>query len=461
LNLADLSAKERLIVLLQEKARRVSGRKIDRFFPDTGPLRRELYPKHIAFFAAGKDERIRNAIAANRVGKTEGMGAYEMTCHLTGEYPKWWKGRRFATPVEALAAGDTSETVRDILQLKMVGPDGAFGTGMIPADPTGKWSRLRFRSYDQGREAFQGFELHVVWCDEEPPLEIFSELLTRTMTTDGIVFGTFTPLKGLTPLIKHCRDTGVFEIGVTWDDVPHLSKEVKADILRNTPEYLRKARSLGIPLMGSGLVFTVYEEDVMIDALPCGINIPKWWTCINGIDFGWDHPTAAAELWYDPEADIIYVTKVRRERLMTPVLFAHGVKNWNTAPWAWPHDGLQHDKGSGKQLAQLYIDAGLPMLADHAKFDDETFGVEAGVMEILERMQTGRFKVLRSLGEWWEEFRTYHREDGKIVKEMDDIICAVRYAVMCLRFAEGQKTGGYARPASRGPSSRARNPLNN
>jgi hypothetical protein len=109
---------------------------------------------------------------------------------------------------------------------------------------------------------------------------------------------------------------------------------------------------------------------------------------------------------------------------MTPVLFAHQVKNWNTAPWAWPHDGLQHDKGSGKQLAAAVPRRGPDLTAEHATFDDETFGVEAGVMQMLERMLTGRWKVLANLAPWWEEFRVYHREDGVIVKSMDDTICA-------------------------------------
>lgn len=460
-----MPAKHRLAVLLTEKAKRATGRKIDRYYPDTGPLRRALYPKHLAFFKAGLAERVRNAIAANRVGKTEGIGGYETTLHLTGEYPKWWPGRKWDRAVNALTAGDTQETTRDIQQLKMLGPPGQFGTGLIPAKAIVDWkmggrlpdavdkvwvrhlsggvSELRFRSYEQGRKAFQGFELDIGWEDEEAPLEIHSEILTRTMTTGGMVLGTFTPLKGLTALIKHCRETGNYELNITWDDVPHLSEEDKAEVLRNTPAYLRAARSKGVPLLGSGLVFTVYEEDITIERLPS--PIPDWWVCINGLDIGWDHPTASAEIWYDPEKDVIYVAKVARERQMIPVLFAAQVKNWNTAPWAWPHDGLQHDKGSGIQLAEQYRGAGLNLLPEHATFSDGTNGVEAGVMQMLERMLTGRFKVLRNLSEWWEEFRVYHREEGKIVKEMDDVICAVRYALMMLRHAESQKPAGWVR----------------
>jgi phage terminase large subunit-like protein len=208
---------------LQIALRLAKTRKISDFYRDSGPLRRELYPKHLSFFSAGSEHRERAFIAGNRVGKTEGVGGYEVTCHLTGIYPDWWEGRRFTEPVMVWAAGNTSKTVRDILQLKMVGPLSAMGTGMIPADKivhtsrkagipealelvyvehvAGGHSTLNFKSYDQGREGFEGTEQHVIWLDEEPPVEIYGECLMRTATVQGLVLLTFTPLRGLTPLV--------------------------------------------------------------------------------------------------------------------------------------------------------------------------------------------------------------------------------------------------------------------
>jgi hypothetical protein len=75
------------------------------------------------------------------------------------------------------------------------------------------------------------------------------------------------------------------------------------------------------------------------------------------------------------------------------------------------------------------------MLPERATFEDGSSGVEAGLMEMLDRMQTGRLKVFRHLEDWWQEFRLYHRKDGRVVKESDDVISAVRYAVMARRFA--------------------------
>lgn len=235
-NDSDQSPRAQLLATV-EKARR--EKKIWTYFPTKGPLRRELYPKHLHFFAAGtqhaalpecpKDcdgapHRERCMIAANRTGKTEGCGGYETSLHLIGEYPEWWPGRRFdSAPIRAWAAGDTSNTVRDILQTVMLGPPGDMGTGLIPKNNiervtwkrnvpeavqdvyvkhrSGRLSSLTFKSYDQGRESFQGTAQHVIWLDEEPPVAIYSECLLRTMTTDGIVLCTFTPLLGLSEVV--------------------------------------------------------------------------------------------------------------------------------------------------------------------------------------------------------------------------------------------------------------------
>src|SRR5690606_20987354 len=108
------------------------------YFPDTGPLRRELYKQHLEFFRLGKEYPTRCFMAANRVGKTEGGGGYETVLHLTGLYPDWWDGRRFDHPIDAWAAGDTNDTVRDIIQLKLIGTKEDLGTGLIPGALIGK-----------------------------------------------------------------------------------------------------------------------------------------------------------------------------------------------------------------------------------------------------------------------------------------------------------------------------------
>jgi hypothetical protein len=184
--------------------------------------------------------------------------------------------------------------------------------------------------------------------------------------------------------------------------------------------------------LGSGRVFPVNPDDVTCRAFA----IPDHWPQIAGIDFGYDHPSAAARLAWDRDNDILYVTACYRAREFTPNMFAAAVRHWGSwLPWAWPHDGLQHDKGSGEQLASQYRDQGLNLLKVRATFVDGSYGVEAGVTEMLDRMQTGRLLVFSHLADWFEEFGLYHRKDGLIVKLNDDLISATRYAMMMRRFA--------------------------
>lgn len=230
-----------------------------------------------------------------------------------------------------------------------------------------------------------------------------------------------------------------FCVQAGWDDVPHLSEQQKAELLAAYPEHEREARSKGIPMLGSGAVFPIDEKLITIPPH----EIPKHWVQIVGLDFGWDHPTAAARVAWDRDSDVVYVTHTYRKSKDVPVIHAAAVKSWGEwLPVAWPHDGLQHDKGSGDQLAEQYKKAGLNMLAEQASHPEGGNGVEAGIMDMLERMRTGRFKVFAGNNEWFQEFRTYHRKDGKIVKEVDDLMSATRYAVMMLRFAKVKPQDG-------------------
>lgn len=230
LDLLDYSEKLELLQLLEEQERRRSRRKLSSYYPDQGPLRRDLYPKHLEFFRAGREHRERLMLAANRIGKTEGVGGFETTLHLTGQYPHWWDGRRYDRPVRWWVAGATNETTRDIVQAKLFGAvqwegnrKGVTGTGLIPGEAIGdiSWKQgvsdlidtarirhasggssvLGVKSYQQGRKSFEGTEQDGIWLDEEPPLDVYSECLVRTMTTDGMVLLTFTPLEGMSDVV--------------------------------------------------------------------------------------------------------------------------------------------------------------------------------------------------------------------------------------------------------------------
>jgi phage terminase large subunit-like protein len=153
------------------------------------------YPKQVAFHAAGVRCRERLLIAANQSGKSL-AGAMECAMHATGRYPDWWKGRRFDKPTIGWGAGTTNETTRDTVQRILVGRPGQAGTAAIPKDAiidlvsargtpdlldsikvthvSGGVSVIGLKSYQRGRESFQGETLDYLWFDEEPPADIFT-----------------------------------------------------------------------------------------------------------------------------------------------------------------------------------------------------------------------------------------------------------------------------------------------
>lgn len=442
--------------------RKLSLQRLRRFSP---------YPKQLQFFEQGKTHRERLFRAGNRLGKTISAAA-EWSAHLTGRYEQLafaWPGKIFDRPVQLAAACETSLLTRDGLQKLLIGyPAAPLGTGMIPADaiidvipsrhgPAGTSEMIRvahggggdvqsgesicyFRSYDQGRERIQAMELDGFWLDEEPDSPYYMEALTRTNNTWGPVVLTFTPLKGATDVVRRflspsAGDPGASQravISMTIYDVCHYTDEQREAIIASYPEHERAARTMGEPSLGSGLVFPCNDADITVQAF----EIPAHWPRVNGIDFGWDHPTAAVSLAWDRDNDCVYVTNTHRLSEATPAIHALTLKAWGSwVPWAWPHDGLQHDKGSGEQLSALYRTHGLSMLAERATFVDGTNGVEAGVTDMLERIQSGRLKVFAHLADWFEERRGYHRKDGKIVKLRDDLLSATRYAIMSLRHA--------------------------
>jgi phage terminase large subunit-like protein len=450
-DLEELPAKTVLAMALQEKARRASGRRLMAYKP---------YPKQESFHIHGADLAIRERLlmAGNQLGKTW-CAAFETAMHLTGQYPKGWKGAVFDHPTAGWAASLTSQGTRDTVQRLLLGKPGEWGTGAIPREAileikrashgvadavesitvrhiSGGTSRLTLKTYDQGRERWQGETLDFVWFDEEPSADIYFEGLTRTNATAGIVYMTFTPLLGMSTVVKRFlidKTPGTHVTTMTIEDALHYTPEQRAAIIASYPAHEREARAKGIPTLGSGRIFTVAEE--VIREMP--VSIPNHWPRIVGIDFGWDHPTAAAWLAWDRDTDTVHVYDAYRVREATPLIHAAAIKA--KGPWipvAWPHDGLQHDKGSGEQLANQYRGHGLNMLKERATFEDGTNGVEAGLMDMLDRMQTGRLKVAKHLHDWWEEFRLYHRKDGKIVKENDDLMSATRYGLMSLRHAK-------------------------
>jgi len=425
------------------------------------------YEKQRQFHALGRTKRERLLMAANKVGKTFCAGFEFGAFHLTGLYPDWWEGYRFTKQNRGWAGSFTGEMTKLGAQRILLGNDGRWGTGCIPKDlivdvkrargvpnavetvlvrhTCGEVSQVTFKAYSDGREAWQAEDLDWVWFDEEPPEDVYTEGITRTNNTGGPVALTFTPLLGLSKVVmRFLSPEGMAHpdrsvTNMTIDDVEHYTQEEKRRIIESYPIHEREARVRGEPMLGSGLIFPVAQSIITEPPL---VEIPKHWGQIIGMDFGWEHPTAAVHLLHDPEADCIHVAKCYRQSEATPLIHAAAIKPWGKwIPVAWPHDGYQHDKGgSCEEIRKQYADLELNMLSEHATFGDKRGnGVEAGLSEMLMMMQTGRFKVDANLADWFEEYRTYHRKDGKVIKEREDLMSATRYGVMMMRYALNQE----------------------
>lgn len=471
--LAALNAEQRaeLVAISEELERREARRMLYGLFPGIGPYARQHYPKHLEFFRNGAkyDERV--FLAGNRVGKTVAAGT-EIAYHLTGLYPDWWEGKRFDRPIRAMASGDTHETTRDIIQLKLLGAttdrEERIGTGLIPGDLILSWvprphvkgavervtvrhvsggeSELWLRSYEQGREIFQGFELDVFWADEECPQDVYEEGMVRLMTNRGISMLTFTPLEGLTELVATLMATpdqmeaasrAITQCG--WDDVPHLDADTKAKMLARLHPHQREARTKGVPQLGSGAIYPVPEDDITVDPF----QIPDHWARAYGMDVGWNR---TAVVWgaLDRDTDILYLHSEHYRGLAEPVVHAEAIK----ARGKWIQGAIDpasrgRSQKDGEQLYTLYEDQGLHL----HKADN---GVESGIYDVWDRLSTGRLKVFKSCTNWLAEYRIYRRDkNGKIVKANDHAMDATRYLV---------KTGiGVAKPVPVDKESSRRN----
>lgn len=441
----------------------VAYRKRFRRFADFVP-----HPKQKAHLALGRLKRERLMMAGNRQGKSE-TGAFEAACHLTGEYPPWWEGRRFDGPTMGWIAGETSLLVRDVQQKKLCGDPGvveAFGTGMIPKDAftdkpsltrgvtdafdtiqvrhkSGGVSIAKFKSYEQGRQKFQGEGLDWLWMDEEPPLEIYSEGLARLGERDGLLWLTFTPLQGRSAVVIRFLDEESPDRGITTmtiEDALHIPPDVRQRMIDGYLPHEREARARGVPLLGSGRIFITPEEAITEPQIE---RIPAYWVKLWGIDIGIGHPFAAVLILWDRDNDVVHVHHCIRMADALPIVHASQMRRIGAAvPVAWPKDAGDREKSTGEPIAKNYKKHDLLMLDTHAHWEGGSLSTEAGVKEWDDREKTGRLKVASHLSEWFEERRFYHRKEGQIVKIKDDLMSATRTALMMKRFARAVAVGG-------------------
>lgn len=451
------SIKSEILELLEQKEEYFHYNQMKAMFPDEGPYSRDKYKAHIEFINKSSLHSQLAFIAANRTGKTK-TGAYVMACHLTGDYPEWWEGVKFKNAISAWCSGKTNQKTREIVQDALLGPEHDIGSGLIPRDAivklvrkpgaggavetvtvrhvSGGSSILGFKSYEQGRDGFEGTKQQVIWLDEEPKdPSIYSECIMRLMDEQrpGVIYCTFTPLYGQSDVVLSFLPGGRFPInGVnpnspdkfvaqcTWDDVPHISDSDKKRMWEEALPHERLARSKGIPSVGAGCIYPYDEDELVVSPF----SIPEWWPRVYGLDVGWKR-TAAVWLAQNPDTCEVFVYSEHYQAEGVPAIHASAIKG--RGDWI---EGLidpasrTPGQADGKNLLDLYTQEGLLLtLADHA--------VEAGIFKVSQMFASGQLKIFNTCQELINEFRSYGRdENGKIIKKKDHALDALRYAIM-------------------------------
>jgi hypothetical protein len=211
-----------------------------------------------------------------------------------------------------------------------------------------------------------------------------------------------------------------FVVQASWDDVPHLTDKAKEQLWEAIPPHQRDARTKGIPVLGAGQIYPISEADLLVEPF----EFPRWWPRAYGLDVGWNRTAAVWGAW-DRESDTVYLYSEHYQGQMPPAVHASAI----AARGSWIGGAIDPasagaTQNDGSRLMEEYRGLGLDLIpADNA--------VEAGLFACYQRMSRGGLKVFSTLRNWLAEFRIYRRDEkGKVVKENDHLMDAMRYLIM-------------------------------
>ena len=380
----------------------------------------------------------------------------EVAKHASGLYSDDWNGYKFDKPIRIWIVGKTAPVIVETIQKDLLGDIDQGLRGIIHSSliadkkksgntemyrtiyinhVSGGKSKITFKTFEEGREAFQGSKVDLIWIDEEPPFPIYQECKMRTMATSddfrGMMIVSSTPLKGYSDFFNYFMEDrhpeeakdSIWHAHITWDDATHLSELEKKRLLAGMSPHEIEARTKGVPWPGSGLVYPVPESMLLCDSF----EIPKYWPRVFGLDFGWSNPTAALFAAHDRDNDVVYFYAEYAVSERTPQHHANELLKFgvNWMPGVYDPAGRNSQQADGKTLVGLYREAGLRNLspANNSK--------EEGILKVLQRMQTGQLKIFNTLVKTRSELRKYARdEDGIPNKKDDHLMDALRYVVM-------------------------------
>lgn len=360
------------------------------------------YSAQKKFFEAGaRGVHQRLIHSGNQRGKSTCCAA-EVVWHAAGRYPSWWVGHRFKKPPLIWVVTESVIVSRETVQKILLGSN--FGEGLIPLEAIAKKpimvaggmnavdvlfvhhvdaegnpdgvTQIVFKSYEQRREKLQGATVDLIWCDEQPPEDVYSELLARTSASDegrgGHVMVSFTPVgksgaAGVTYKYLSEYSADRIAIRIPSEEAEHISAERSAELADEYSEEERESRIEGTPQLGSGQVYPIELLPSIVrsfnpDTLPL---YARW--CV-GIDFG-ATAFAAVMIAWQPDVGLVWVVdsfQAERSSALYHVQRIHSMTRGLRMAVAWPQDGLQTERASGQGIITQYIGYGLNAMKHYA-----------------------------------------------------------------------------------------------
>lgn len=439
---------KKLDAVTKELIKRYMKNALSRY--NTGKI---VHEKQMLFHKCKK--RNRWVFGGNRSGKTE-CGAVECIWLARGIHPF----RKNKKCVNGWVVSVSRQVQREVAQSKilhylnpdwivdvcmMEGKKEGYENGIIDyiviKNVSGLNSKIYFKSADQGREKFQGASLDFVWFDEEPPEDIYYECLMRVFDKKGDIFGTMTPLKGLTWVYNeiYLNDKNNPEVwceNMTWEDNPFLDKS-EIELLTSTlSESELESRKYGRFMSSGGLVYSEFDENIHVIE---PFDVPLSWQDNISIDPGLNNPLSAH--WYAVDYDgNVYVIAEHFEAKKDVVYHAEKIKEIsNKLNWHRASNGMistlidsaasQRTLAAEKSVVELFYDNGI--LAN-PKVDKNLFAGISRVKSYLKNAE-GKAKlfIFKTCTNLIREFKGYFWGKGdNPIKKDDHALDELRYYIV-------------------------------
>ena len=438
----------RILEIETEQKRRKEGDRLSRY--NAGEIKHE---KQLAFHKCQKKNRW--VFGGNRSGKTE-CGAVESIYMARGIHPY----RENRKDTFGWVVSLSQQVQRDVAQAKILsylnpgwiedvimisGKKESPEYGVIDQikirNVFGGISTIGFKSCDQGREKFQGSSLDFVWFDEEPPKDVYDECRMRVLDRKGDIFGTMTPLKGLTFIhdeiyLNQAKNPEVWYEFMEWGDNPYLDKEEVNLLTQTLTNDQLDSRRYGRFRSESGLVYTEFDENVHVIEPR---ELPSEWQDTLSIDPGLNNPLSCH--WYSVDYDgNVYVVEEHFEASQTVEYHANRIKEIsNRLGWKRDSSGRigaiidsaanQKTLASTKSVTELFYEHGI---AVNPKVNKDMFSGIQRVKQYL-KVKDGQAKlyVFKNCVNLIRELKSYRWGNGDLPKKIDDhSLDELRYYLM-------------------------------